>query len=145
MRIDGEWLQVTAGTHLPRMRGEVRALGGSWVTAHFLVDTGADRTVLSAAVLVDLDVPTAPGAERISGVGGQVNSVVLQTALKLTCDDGQEVVFRGTFTAFPDPEALDMSILGRDILDRFAVIVDRPGDVICLLGQKHGYAIQQQP
>jgi len=34
-----------------------------------------------------------------------------------------------------------MSVLGRDILDLFAVIVDRPGDVVCLVGQRHRYQI----
>jgi hypothetical protein len=34
-----------------------------------------------------------------------------------------------------------MSVLGRDILNLFALIVDRPQETVCLLGQRHRYAI----
>jgi hypothetical protein len=37
-----------------------------------------------------------------------------------------------------------MSVLGRDITDLFAVIVDRVHDVVCLLGQRHRYSIEQE-
>jgi hypothetical protein len=33
------------------------------------------------------------------------------------------------------------SVLGRDITGLFAVIVDRPGDLVCLVGQRHRYSI----
>jgi hypothetical protein len=39
-------------------------------------------------------------------------------------------------------EVLDMNVLGRDIAGLFAVIVDRPGNVVCLLGQRHRYIIE---
>jgi hypothetical protein len=35
-----------------------------------------------------------------------------------------------------------MSVLGRDITNLFGVIVDRPGDVVCLVGQGHRYLIE---
>lgn len=34
-------------------------------------------------------------------------------------------------------------LVGRDITNLFAVIVDQPGNVICLLGQRHRYVIVQ--
>jgi hypothetical protein len=37
-----------------------------------------------------------------------------------------------------------MSVLGRDITNLFAVIVDRPGDAVCLVGQGHLYLIQTE-
>ena len=37
-----------------------------------------------------------------------------------------------------------MSVLGRDIMQMFAVIVDRPDDVVSLVGQQHRYVIQTQ-
>jgi hypothetical protein len=37
-----------------------------------------------------------------------------------------------------------MSVLGRDITGLFAVIVDQPGNVVCLLRQRHRYMIEQQ-
>ena len=59
--------------------------------------------------------------------------------------DGTGVLFRGTFAAFTLLESLDMSVLGRDITNLFAVIIDRPGDVVCLLGQRHRYTITESP
>ena len=38
-------------------------------------------------------------------------------------------------------EQLEMSVLGRDITDLFALIVDRPRDLVCLIGQRHSYNI----
>jgi hypothetical protein len=35
-----------------------------------------------------------------------------------------------------------MSVLGRDILDMFALIIDRRADVIALIGDRHDYTIQ---
>lgn len=51
------------------------------------------------------------------------------------------MTFRGQFAAVLEPEALDVSVLGRDITGLFAVIVDQPGDTVCLVGQRHRYAI----
>jgi hypothetical protein len=61
------------------MRGEIRTRDGSWIKAPFLLDTGADRTV--------------------------------------------------------------MSVLGRDVTNLFAVIIDWPQRFVCLLGQQHQYTI----
>jgi len=40
-----------------------------------------------------------------------------------------------------DPDALEMSILGRDIIEQFALIYDRLGNTLCLVGQRHRYGI----
>jgi len=53
-------------------------------------------------------------------------------------------VFRGQYAAVTDLEILDMGVLGRDITRLFAVIIDQPGDVVCLLGQRHQYTIVQR-
>ena len=52
MRINGEWLLFDDGVMRPVIRGEILTGGGSWQPAEFLVDTGADRTVFSAATLL---------------------------------------------------------------------------------------------
>lgn len=54
MRIDGEWLLFDDGVTRPVIRGLVLTGDGSWLAAEFLVDTGADRTVFSAATLSKL-------------------------------------------------------------------------------------------
>jgi hypothetical protein len=38
-----------------------------------------------------------------------------------------------------------MCVLGRDIMNLFAVIVDRPGDLVCMIGRGHRYTITAQP
>jgi len=40
-------------------------------------------------------------------------------------------------------EALDISVLGRDINGLFDVIVDQPGTVVSLLARRHRYSMVQ--
>jgi predicted aspartyl protease len=141
MQLNGEWYPCDDGTDRPVIRGRALAADGSWVQTPFLVDTGADRTVLSSDILEALALPPVPTGDRIGGVGGLVSSVVVATTIQLFQDLGGEVAFRSQFVAVTDPETLDMSVLGRDITGLFAVIVDRPGDVVCLVGQRHRYVL----
>jgi len=127
----------------PVIRGEILAGDGTWQRAEFLVDTGADRTVFSAAVLAALRLQPVVTQARLGGVGGVADSVVVETQVRLTREEAGKVVFRGQYAAVTELEALDMSVLGRDITGLFAVIVDGPGSVVCLLRQQHQYTIKQ--
>ena len=69
------------------------------------------------------------------------DSIVVETRIRFTHDEDGKAVFKGQFAGFTEPESLDMSVLGRDILNLFALIVDRQGDTVCLLGQNHSYTI----
>jgi len=142
MRIDGEWLLCDDGILRPVIRGEILASDGTWQRAEFLVDTGADRTVFSAPVLMSLRLQPVVTQARLGGVGGVVNSVVVETQVRLTREESGKVVLRGQYAAVTELQALDMSILGRDIAGLFAVVVDRPGNVVCMLGQRHQYTIE---
>jgi hypothetical protein len=106
-----------------------------------LLDTGADRTAVSANLLEELGLPQRPNPEQLGGIGGFAPSVLVQTEIHMWQNDGTDVLFRGEFVAFPDPAVLDMSVLGRDITNLLAVIVDRPSDFVSLLGQRHRYQI----
>ena len=108
-----------------------------------LLDTGADRTVLSADVARPLALTSVTSSDRLGGIGGAVDSVVFQTKIALRREDDSVVHFNGQFAAFTDPKCLDMSVLGRDITNLFAVIVDRPQDLVCLIGREHGYRIEK--
>jgi predicted aspartyl protease len=143
MRINGEWLLCDDGVVRPVIRGEILASNGTWQRAEFLVDTGADRTVFSAAVLAALRLQPIVTQDRLGGVRGVADSVVVETQVRLTREEAGKVVFRGQYAAVTQLEALDMSVLGRDITGLFAVVVDRPRNVVCLLGQRHHYTIQQ--
>lgn len=141
MQINGEWLLCEDGVVRPVIRGRIQAANGSWTVVEFLVDTGADRTVLSASILLSLDLPQLETKEAISGVGGVTDSVLVETKLQLQRETGKPVLFSGRFAAVIDPVALDLSILGRDIMDLFAAIIDRPSSAVYLLSQRHRYSV----
>lgn len=141
MRFDGEWLLCDDGVARPVLRCEIVAADGTWRAAELLIDSGADRTVLSANILESLHMETGPPESRIGGIGGTAESVTVATELRFTRADSVKVLFRGEYLACTDAKSLDMSVLGRDILGMFAVIVDRAGDTVCLLGGRHTYRI----
>src|SRR5262249_47920153 len=82
MRIDGEWLLCEDGMARPIIRGEILAHDGSWQAIEFLVDTGADRTVLSAFALEVLHLQSSATQDRLGGVGGITESVVVETQIR---------------------------------------------------------------
>jgi len=143
MLINGEWLLCDDGIERPVIYGEILSGDGSWRAAEFLVDIGADRTILSANVFESLNLPSREPDDPIGGVGGIVESAITTTQIRLTCDDASKVLFHGDFTACVKYESLDMSVLGRDIMKHFAVIVDQPGDKIALLRERHSYHISK--
>jgi len=51
------------------------------------------------------------------------------------------VIVRGKFTAFTDPLTTDLSVMGRDVLNNFDVIVSRPNSEVLLLAPRHGYQV----
>jgi predicted aspartyl protease len=142
MRIDGEWFECDDGLVRPVIRGEILNASGAWESALFLVDTGADCTVISAAVFDVLGFESAETHRQLGGIGGVAESVGIATQIRLARDDGGEAVFRGRYSAFTQLESLDMSVLGRDILQMFAVIVDRPDGMIALIRPNHRYRIE---
>ena len=126
----------------PVIRGEILGGDGLWNPAEFLVDRGADRTVVSASVLTALRPQPVATQEGIGGVGGMARSVIVETQVRFSREEGgSRVVFRGQYAAVPELESLETSVLGRDITGLFALIIDRPGDVVCLIGQRHQYTI----
>jgi hypothetical protein len=143
MRIVGEWWLCTDAETRPVVEGFIATATGANRHEQFLVDTGADRTALTAGVLASLGLPSsAPsGGTALAGVGGRPGFVVVHTTLTLFADDGSAARFQGDFAAFTDPAAADMSILGREILDHFDLIVSRRRGEVFLLAQNHSYRI----
>ena len=66
---------------------------------------------------------------------------MVESAIELTRDDGGPAVVRGKFTAFTDPGSTDMSVMSRDVLSNFHVIVSRPNSEVLLLAPRHRYEI----
>ena len=143
MLIKGEWLLCDDGVLRPVLRGEILAANGVWEAAEFLIDTGADRTVFNAPLLSKAGLQADQAQEAIAGLGGLAASVLVTTQIRLTRETSAKVTFRGQYAAVTEVTALDMSVLGRDLLGLFAVIVDQPASSVCLLSQRHHYRIEQ--
>jgi hypothetical protein len=141
MRIDGAWRVCDGGIVRPVMRAEAQSASGAWIPIELLLDVGADRTVFDAGLLASLGIPPMPASEKLEGVGGHAESVVVATKMRLERENGTTILIDAQFAAFTDPAALDMSVLGRDVTNMFAVIVDRPQDTVCLLSGNHRYVI----
>jgi hypothetical protein len=144
MLLNGVWYLCDDGIVRPVIHGEIQKADGSWMPAFFLMDTAADRTAFSADVLAALGLQLLAPPHELGGVGGVADTVVVEAQIQFARENGGKAVFRGHFAAFTELEALDMSVLGRDITNLFALIVDRPRDVACLLGQRHQYIIVER-
>ena len=145
MLIVGEWQVGDDGTTRPVVRAEVLGLDGSPITEGFLVDSGADRTVLSAAVLERLHLPFRRGQPGLTliGIGGESDFVLVSTALVFVRENGGAARIRGELAGFTDLTATDLSILGRDVLDHFDIVLSRRRNEVLLLAPNHRYHIER--
>jgi hypothetical protein len=141
MRVDGFWLLCDDGITRPVVRSDVQAADGTRIRTKFLVDSGADRTVLSEDLFRELGLSPITSELHLEGVGGRTDSVIVETCIRLDRDNHLPISIRGPFAAFTDQATLDMCVLGRDITNLFSLIVDKPQDIVCLLGAGHRYTI----
>lgn len=70
MRIVGDWFLFDDGESRPILRAKLWTAQGTTVAEQFLVDTGADSTAFTAALLQHLALPAefAPADERLVGI-----------------------------------------------------------------------------
>jgi len=117
------------------------------VEVTFLLDAGADRTVFSADLLALLRPLQSSSTEQIhlSGVGGMVGSITVETVISFIRDDGRVATVRGQFAVFTEGESAELSVLGRDVTNNFSVIYDYPNRAVALLALPHYYEIKRQP
>ena len=143
MLISGEWSLDPDGIRRPMIRAEVLTAAGAWEPVTFLVDTGADRTVLHAGFFELLGFEPLSDGEQLAGVGGRTESVRVPTRVRFTRSDGLLAPINGPFGVFLDPATADCSLLGRDVLNNFAVIVDRLDMLVHLIHGGHRYVIHE--
>jgi len=142
MEFAGEWYLCRDATVRPIIRLRMRAVDGTFQAEYFLIDTGADRTVLSAAFWQRLQLPAlGPPASSLSGIGGPGSSILVTSVLQLTSIDGHEITVPGDFAAFTNPADSEYSLLGRDLLRSFDLIVSREEGPIRLLAEVHSYQV----
>jgi hypothetical protein len=145
MRVNGNWLLCEDGIARPVVYGFIQIVDGTWKEVVFLLDGGADRTVVSADFLEMLRPMERAEGEgiRLAGVGGAAGSISVETAIGFVRDDGRRVAVRGLFSVFTEMVSADMSVLGRDVTNNFSVIYDYPSQVVALLSPPHFYDIKR--
>jgi hypothetical protein len=145
MLIAGEWQMFDDGITRPTVRVHVLGGEGKLIGEDFLIDTGADRTAFGAAFLSRLRLPAqnVHADFTLSGIGGSSDFVLVPTVIELLRDDGRSARVHGEFAAFTDPAATDLSVLGRDVLDNFDLIISRRRNEIFLLAPRHQYRVEQ--
>ena len=143
MRIEGAWYRRSGQPDYPVIAVHIRRADGVLDSQPFLIDTGADRTVLSGDSFNLLGLPPLPPSSGapFAGVGGNLAFVEVATTLYLPLDPKTFHAITGQFAATTDPLALPISILGRDILDLFDVIISNRRDEIVFLSDPHVYYV----
>ena len=105
----------------------------------FLVDTGADRTMLSpfegARLRGDLgvDILDLPFGAPIGGIGGQIETRMIDANMEI----GEQSISTTLSLVEPPPGSFPTmpSLLGRDILYRLALFMERKTDRLLLLDE----------
>lgn len=144
MLLRGRWNHFADGAVRPVIDAVVQTANGSWEKVTFLLDSGADRTVLDTSLFYLL-APLVLQEERslqLGGVGGEVDSQLVQTTLAFARDDGKQIKVNGTFAVFTSIASSDISILGRDVTNNFDVIYSYPQREVLLLAAPHSYTVQ---
>lgn len=126
MLIQGRWAPGEDGVVRPLVNGELLVADGSWFATEFLIDIGADCTVIMDSVLRTTQLPYVPAPFQLGGVGGAAITVSVSTQIRFALRDGGRLTIDGRFAGFTQPGVLETNVLGRDIMNLFAVIVDRP-------------------
>jgi hypothetical protein len=145
MQLLGSWRRFDDGITRPVISVAVVGREGRRCREDFLVDCGSDRTVLNAAMYDRLDLPSTLPTDETSlvGVSGHVSFVLVETALELPRNDGGVARIRGAFAAITDPAAVDLCILGRDVLNHFHLVLSFTQNEVLLLSGNHRYRIEQ--
>jgi hypothetical protein len=145
MVIAGNWRLFDDGITRPIVRAKVVGGDGTPRGENFLIDSGADRSVFSAALLQRLGLPARNVQPNftLSGIGGTSECVLVTTVMEFIRDGGGSVRVRGEFAGFIDPTATALSVLGRDVLDNFDLVLGRRRNEILLLAPNRQYRVER--
>ena len=135
-----------AGILRPYISGFVYSSRRVWLEYAFLVDSGADVTFLHYGSLDELAIDTSnlEVYDDVGGVGGK-DVPYIKFSSKLQFISGEDVkVFEGDINIFLDPHATDVPLLGRDVLDHFAVLLDCRTSQVLLLDEMVKYRVNER-
>jgi hypothetical protein len=121
------YLSSSATNSRPYVEALLRfpTLGDFILTVQFLVDTGADRTVLGHldAKRLGIDLASLPAGVPTTGVGGKTPTRTV--AVELTMDSFTTSLDIVVLASAIGPHRRPVpSLLGRDVLSRFALFLD---------------------
>lgn len=120
---------VDAAFHFPTLNGSLEV--------PLLVDTGADRTILSPidakrlARRFRIDLTTFPKGAPSTGVGGQADTRAIEAVL--TLDSFSTSLTLTILEPPPGPIPPIPSLLGRDVLSHFALFMEERTNRVILL------------
>ena len=141
MRIDGRWLPDETQAWCPTVSGLV-VVSEHEYPARFLVDTGAAQTVLGSAFVSVLQSHLIPSAGvHLTSAAGEVKSLYAAIRLRLIDITDRRINFNLNCAVLTDPAQANTHLLGRDILDYFALICDREAGLVALLRSPHTYTL----
>lgn len=144
MQIDGLWQRDSEQPDIIRPVITAKLLvQGQELPITFLIDTGADSTVIGSAftsLLVDVQQEST---KSLVGAGGQVNCFFASVRLELRDVSNRPIRFSIPCAILTDPSQANEHLLGRDILDYFALICDRETNRVTLLRAPHRYMIYE--
>src|SRR5438034_11531594 len=93
MLTSGLWHVCDDGIIRPVIHAEIQASDGAWVKAPVLLDTGADRTVFSTDILQALRLQPVVAENRLGGVGGVAQAIIVATRMRLSHEKNGKVMF----------------------------------------------------
>ncbi len=120
----------------PRLRAVIRFPRlGSLGIVEFLVDTGADASVLSlpdASRILQGQLANLAGGQDLGGVGGGLSCYGEPGSINFPCDDRNSIVAYEQVVFIAKTNNVPDSLLGRDVLDRCAMTYDPENALLAL-------------
>lgn len=142
MQLRGEWYECDDHVLRPTIRAEVHWADGVAYDVRFLVDTAADCTALSAELVPGLPAAQPPPPHlTLSGIGGRAAFGVVSCTLAFPRPGAVPITIRGQLAVFAEPGAIDMCVLGRDVMSYFDLIVSWRHDTVLLVGGNDRFAV----
>ena len=119
----------------PFVEASIRTPDNKWIDVFFLIDLGADGTYLPSEYVMKLglQLDEARTEDNVTGVGGQkVEYIPYTTQLRFKRGDDRRT-FDLEIGVFTKEEALDLPILGRDVMNFFTLLCDVRANLVWLM------------
>jgi hypothetical protein len=141
MLLSGRWQLLPSGDLIPVVLAEVANRHGSWSPARFLIDSGAEITVVTPFVWRSLDFRSSPEQVQIHGAHGPAPALRVRTGFQVG-PPGEPLAFEVWVHLIQSEDAIDLCLLGRNVLNHFSLLLDRPQESVLLLRGPHRYRVE---